>query len=212
VPTTPGPIAQTVTSAPSARAAASASRRSRSRHRRRSRRPTRSSSRAAPGLAARGASRTARRAARRPRAERTHPDAAERRARGCDLLCSEHATTGIPSRLSGGRVLLDVAPRELHGVYGSFITCAPSAAPRSRPRVRFACSTSNPPDPSASSLAWTLTDDVVADLDRPRQCGYATHGAPSTSSRTSPSCSSRIAVTRPRPKAQHRARRRSARA
>src|SRR5581483_9668010 len=46
--------------------------------------------------------------------------------------------------------------------------------------------------------ACTLTSTSSSSATGPVSGGYATHTTPSTSSRTSPSCRSRIAVTRPR--------------
>src|SRR5262245_307275 len=57
---------------------------------------------------------------------------------------------------------------------------------------------SKPPLPSSSSRAWTFTSTSSSTTTGPVACGYATHGTPSTSSFTSSSCSSTIAVTRPR--------------
>src|SRR6185503_12433700 len=58
--------------------------------------------------------------------------------------------------------------------------------------------TSNPPEPSSSSRAWTFTSTSSPTSTGPVSDGYATHGAPSTSSRTRLSCCSRIAETWPR--------------
>src|SRR5205085_3376009 len=57
---------------------------------------------------------------------------------------------------------------------------------------------SKPPEPSASSRAWTFTRTSSPSATGPVSRGYATHGAPSTSRRASPSCRSTTAVTRPR--------------
>src|SRR5438034_3428226 len=84
------------------------------------------------------------------------------------------------------------------GVYGSVITCAPCAAPRPSPRVRFACRTSKPPEPSPRSRACTFTSTSSPNSTGPVRPGYATHASPSTSIRASPSTSSTIAVTVPR--------------
>src|SRR5262249_46571577 len=84
------------------------------------------------------------------------------------------------------------------GVYGSFMTCAPAAGASSRPRVRFACRTSNPPEPRPSSRACTFTRNSSPSATGPVSSGYATHGTPSTPQRTRPSCRSRIALTVPR--------------
>src|SRR5215212_2617847 len=78
------------------------------------------------------------------------------------------------------------------------MTWAPSSARSSRPRVRFAYRTSKPPDPSPSARACTLTTTSSPTSTSPVVRGYATHGEPSTSSRTrSPRCSV-TAVTCPR--------------
>src|SRR6266545_813959 len=57
---------------------------------------------------------------------------------------------------------------------------------------------SKPPDPSPSSRALALTITSSPSSTRPVSRGYAMHGTPSTSQRTSSGSSSTIAVTRPR--------------
>ena len=203
VPTTPGPTAQTTASKPSPPPTASAEQTSTHSHvaveaRRRRRPPSRrgrarATSRTAVGE--RDRQRAARAAARTRRGRRASPAQT-----GATWLCSEQQTTGMPAeRLRRARR----PPRACRtaactGVYGSFITCAPSLGGRSSPRVRFAYSTSKPPEPSPSSRACTLTSTSSPSATGPVSRGYATHGTPSTSSRTSPSCRSTIAVTRPR--------------
>src|SRR5215212_1248329 len=78
------------------------------------------------------------------------------------------------------------------------MTWAPSSARSSRPRVRFAYRTSKPPDPSPSARACTLTTTSSPTSTSPVVRGYATHGEPSTSSRTRSPSRSVTAVTRPR--------------
>src|SRR5687768_18248723 len=57
---------------------------------------------------------------------------------------------------------------------------------------------SNPPEPSSSSRAWTLTRTSSPNSTGPVVRGYETHGSPSTSIRSSPSRRSTTAVTVPR--------------
>src|SRR5438270_7457867 len=57
---------------------------------------------------------------------------------------------------------------------------------------------SKPPELSASARAWMFTITSSPSATGPVSRGYATHGAPSTSIRTSPSARDTTAVTRPR--------------
>src|SRR5947199_9905657 len=57
---------------------------------------------------------------------------------------------------------------------------------------------SKPPEPSSSSRAWTFTSTSSSSSTGPVSEGYATHAAPSTSSRINASWRSLIAETRPR--------------
>src|SRR6266542_6367503 len=57
---------------------------------------------------------------------------------------------------------------------------------------------SKPPDPSPSSRAWTLTTTSSPSSTGPVSRGYAMHGTPSTSKRTSSGIRSTTALTQPR--------------
>src|SRR5262249_33165444 len=118
---------------------------------------------------------------------------------GASWLCNEQHTTGMPSSVSGSGSSSSTWPTACWiGVYSSFITCAPPGGASPMPRVRFACKTSNPPEPSPSSRACTFTTTSSPSATGPVSPGYATHGTPSTSHRTRPSCRSTIALTAPR--------------
>src|SRR5262245_57051510 len=118
---------------------------------------------------------------------------------GVTWLCSEQQTTGMPSSVSARFVDSSAWSTACwRGVYGSFITCAPSSPARPSPRVRFAWRTSKPPEPRPSSRAWTFTITSSPSSTSPVSRGYATQGTPSTSQRTSSGSRSTTAVTRPR--------------
>src|SRR4029453_13172879 len=200
LPTTPGPIAETTTSNPCARAQASADAT-----------PTHSTSPSKHAPAAIATSRNPRDFSSRTASDSETDSAppgtctyATRRPAsaaqtGASWLWSEQHTTGTPPSVSASSPDSSACTHAAcAGVYGSFITCAPSTAANPTPRVRFACSTSNPPDPSDSARAWSFTSTSSSTATGPVSRGYAMQGSPSTSRRTSPSCRSRIAVTRPR--------------
>ena len=157
--------------------------------RRRSTRPQRSPSRRARAPSARAASPRARPAAHRRQLDVRDPYAlADPRRGGRDLRVQRAADDRHARRGSrrARRLPRRAATAAWSGVYGSVITCAPGSASRSSPRVRFAWSTSNPPEPSPSSRAWTLTSTSSPSSTGPVSRGYATHGSPSTSIRARP--------------------------
>src|SRR5215211_9497713 len=65
------------------------------------------------------------------------------------------------------------------------MTCAPSAPGPAVPRVRFACTTSNPPEPSPRSSAsvLTITSSPSATSPISRESAHAGRSRPSTSTR-----------------------------
>ena len=75
----------------------------------------------------------------------------------CDVAASSRRRASRPGSPPARRPPRRAATACCTGVYGSVITCAPGAARDSSPRVRFACRTSKPPEPSPSSRACTFT-------------------------------------------------------
>src|SRR4029079_12003065 len=117
---------------------------------------------------------------------------------GANSLWREQHTRGIPDSVDGSvRPSSPWRTADWPGVYGSFTTCAPGSAGRSRPRVRFTYSTSKPPDPSPSSRACVFTITSSPSSTGPVSRRYATQGRPSTSTRESPSTLSTTEVTHP---------------
>ena len=157
VPTMPGPMAQTIASAPAAAAYASAEYTF-----------TACTSASTHGAAATVNVSSRRCEARAPR-RRTRPAEPRRHLHvgdstplsaahtGTTCECREQHTTGIPASDSASATSSPCDTAFCSDVYGSVITWAPGSGSSPRPRVRFTCRTSKPPLPSSSSRACTFT-------------------------------------------------------
>ena len=173
VPTIPGPIPTTTTSAPRARATASAE-------------YTLTASTSPPKQApapiveleqsgrcgAREGCPRAPAAARRPGAARTRRAARARAAQtGATWLCSEQPTTGRPSSVAGSSAVLlrRAAPRTGSACTAASSRAHPARTGSSSPRVRFACRTSNPPEPEPELARLDVDEHLVALVDGPGQ-------------------------------------------